>query len=135
VICPLRDLEDDAVHVAAAAGGLGADPDDYLESAKVEGATAWPAVRQGDRAEHEGRDHGRAAVQAPGRVPHLDNVFIMTRVRKDRDAARSSRTTNDHPNHDRHGVCVSVILAILVVLIAVLFVKGFKTDLSQQMGS
>jgi multiple sugar transport system permease protein len=33
------------------------------------------------------------------------------------------------------GSAVSVILAILVVLIAILFVKGFKTDLSQQKGS
>jgi multiple sugar transport system permease protein len=32
------------------------------------------------------------------------------------------------------GSAVSVILAILVVLIAVMFVKVFKTDLSQQRG-
>ena len=33
------------------------------------------------------------------------------------------------------GSAVSVILAILVVLIAVLFVKGFKTNLAQQKGA
>ena len=33
------------------------------------------------------------------------------------------------------GSACSVVLAILVVLIAVLFVKGFKTDLSQQRGA
>jgi multiple sugar transport system permease protein len=33
------------------------------------------------------------------------------------------------------GSAVSVILAIMVVLIAVMFVKGFRTDLSQQRGA
>jgi multiple sugar transport system permease protein len=115
--------------------GLAQIPDDYLEAAKVDGATAWQRFIK---------------VIVPNMKPAImvallfrtldafrifDNVFIMTQ------GAQGTETLSFLAYRQTItrvmiglGSAVSVILAILVVLIAVLFVKGFKTDLSQQRG-
>ena len=49
--------------------GLAQVPDVLQEAAKVDGATWWQRLWQGDDPEHEGRDHGRPAVPHPRRVP------------------------------------------------------------------
>jgi multiple sugar transport system permease protein len=116
--------------------GLAQIPDDYLEAAKVDGATAWQRFSK---------------VIVPNMKPAImvallfrtldafrifDNVFIMTQ------GAQGTETLSFLAYRQTItrvmiglGSAVSVILAILVVLIAVLFVKGFRTDLSQQRGA
>jgi multiple sugar transport system permease protein len=116
--------------------GLAQIPDDYLEAAKVDGATAWQRFIK---------------VIVPNMKPAImvallfrtldafrifDNVFIMTQ------GAQGTETLSFLAYRQTItrvmiglGSAVSVILAIMVVLIAVMFVKGFKTDLSQQRGA
>jgi multiple sugar transport system permease protein len=116
--------------------GLAQIPDDYLEAAKVDGATAWQRFSK---------------VIVPNMIPAImvallfrtldafrifDNVFIMT------NGAQGTETLSFLAYRQTitrvmigMGSAVSVILAVLVVLIAVLFIKGFRTDLSQQRGA
>ncbi len=66
----------------------------------------------------------------------FDNVFIMTNGAQGTETLSflTYRQTVTRVMIGLGSAC-SVVLAILVVLIAVLFVKGFKTDLSQQRGA
>ena len=116
--------------------GLAQIPDDYLEAAKVDGATAWQRFIK---------------VIVPNMKPAImvallfrtldafrifDNVFIMTNGAQGTETLSflTYRQTVTRVMIGLGSAC-SVVLAILVVLIAVLFVKGFKTDLSQQRGA
>ena len=116
--------------------GLAQIPDDYLEAAKVDGATAWQRFTK---------------VIVPNMKPAImvallfrtldafrifDNVFIMTNGAQGTETLSflTYRQTVTRVMIGLGSAC-SVVLAILVVLIAILFVKGFRTDLSQQRGA
>ena len=68
---PRRDLEDHAVHLAAAARRAGPGARRAAGGGEGRRRHLVAAAVEGDPAEHEGRDHGGPAVPQPRRVPHL----------------------------------------------------------------
>ena len=116
--------------------GLAQIPDDYLESAKVDGATAWQRFYKVIVPNMKAAIMVALLFRTLDAFRIFDNVFIMTQGAQGTETLSflAYRQTITRTMIGM-GSAVSVILAILVVLIAVLFVKGFKTDLSQQKGS
>ncbi|MBU2668944.1 sugar ABC transporter permease [Actinoplanes bogorensis] len=115
--------------------GLAQIPDDYLEAAKVDGATAWQRVKRVILPNMKAAIMVALLFRTLDAFRIFDSVFIMTA------GAQSTETLSFLAYRQTIsrvmvglGSAVSVILAILVVLIAVMFVKVFKTDLSQQRG-
>jgi multiple sugar transport system permease protein len=116
--------------------GLAQIPDDYLESAKVDGATAWQRFYKVIVPNMKAAIMVALLFRTLDAFRIFDNVFIMTQGAQGTETLSflAYRQTITRTMIGM-GSAVSVILAILVVLIAVLFVKGFKTDLSQQKGA
>jgi len=116
--------------------GLAQIPDDYLESAKVDGATAWQRFYKVIVPNMKAAIMVALLFRTLDAFRIFDNVFIMTQGAQGTETLSflAYRQTITRTMIGM-GSAVSVILAILVVLIAILFVKGFKTDLSQQKGS
>jgi multiple sugar transport system permease protein len=115
--------------------GLAQIPDDYLESAKVDGATAWQGFYKVIVPNMKAAIMVALLFRTLDAFRIFDNVFIMTQGAQGTETLSflAYRQTITRTMIGM-GSAVSVILAILVVLIAVLFVKVFKTDLSQQRG-
>ena len=115
--------------------GLAQIPDDYLESAKVDGATAWQGFYKVIVPNMKAAIMVALLFRTLDAFRIFDNVFIMTQGAQGTETLSflAYRQTITRTMIGM-GSAVSVILAILVVLIAILFVKGFKTDLSQQRG-
>ena len=116
--------------------GLAQIPDDYLEAAKVDGATAWQRFTKVIVPNMKAAIMVALLFRTLDAFRIFDNVFIMTA------GANGTETLSFLAYRQTItrvmiglGSAVSVILAILVVLIAVLFVKGFKTNLAQQKGA
>jgi multiple sugar transport system permease protein len=116
--------------------GLAQIPDDYLEAAKVDGATAWQRFSKVIVPNMKAAIMVALLFRTLDAFRIFDNVFIMTA------GANGTETLSFLAYRQTItrvmiglGSAVSVILAILVVLIAVLFVKGFKTNLAQQKGA
>jgi multiple sugar transport system permease protein len=112
--------------------GLAQIPEDYLEAAKVDGATAWQRFFKVIVPNMKAAIMVAVLFRTLDAFRIFDNVFIMTQ------GAQGTETLSFLAYRQTitrvmigMGSAVSVILAILVVLIAVLFVKGFKTDLAQ----
>nr|CAA9350801.1 MAG: Maltodextrin ABC transporter, permease protein MdxF [uncultured Nocardioidaceae bacterium] len=116
--------------------GLAQIPDDYLESAKVDGATAWQRFYKVIVPNMKAAIMVALLFRTLDAFRIFDNVFIMTQGAQGTETLSflAYRQTITRTMIGM-GSAVSVILAILVVLIAILFVKGFKTDLSQQKGA
>ena len=76
--------------------GLAQVPEDLQEAAKVDGATTWQRLLPGDGAEHEGGDHGGAAVPHARRLPHLRHD-----LHHDRTAPRRPRACRSSPTGRR----------------------------------
>ncbi len=115
--------------------GLATVPNDYLEAAKVDGANAW------QRLWRVILPNMRAAVlvavlfRTLDAVRIFDTVFIQTR------GANNTQTLSQLGYNQLIsqlnlglGSAVSVLLFILVIIIAFIFVKGFRTDLGQVRG-
>ena len=116
--------------------GLAQIPDDYLEAAKVDGASAWQRFTKVIVPNMKAAIMVALLFRTLDAFRIFDNVFIMTA------GANGTETLSFLAYRQTItrvmiglGSAVSVILAILVVLIAVLFVKGFKTNLAQQKGA
>ncbi len=116
--------------------GLAQIPQDYLEAAKVDGATAWQRFIKVIVPNMKGAIMVALLFRTLDAFRIFDNVFIMTQ------GANGTETLSFLAYRQTItrvmiglGSAVSVILAILVVLIAVMFIKGFKTNLAQQRGA
>jgi multiple sugar transport system permease protein len=115
--------------------GLATVPNDYVEAAKVDGANAW------QRLWRVILPNMRAAVlvavlfRTLDAVRIFDTVFIQTRGGNN-TATLSQLGYNELISQLNLGLgsAVSVILFILVIIIAFIFVKGFRTDLGQVRG-
>jgi multiple sugar transport system permease protein len=115
--------------------GLAQIPDDYLEAAKVDGATAWQRVKRVILPNMKAAIMVALLFRTLDAFRVFDSIFIMTA------GAQSTETLSFLAYRQTIsrvmiglGSAVSVILAILVVLIAFTFIKVFRTDLSQQRG-
>lgn len=113
--------------------GLAQIPEDYLEAAKVDGATAWQRFRKVIVPNMKGAIMVAVLFRTLDAFRIFDNVFIMTQGAQGTETLSflAYRQTITRVQIGL-GSAVSVILAIIVILIAVLFIKGFKTDLSQK---
>lgn len=116
--------------------GLAQIPQDYLEAAEVDGATVWQRFSKVVVPNMKGAIMVALLFRTLDAFRIFDNVFIMTQ------GANGTETLSFLAYRQTItrvmiglGSAVSVILAILVVLIAVLFIKGFKTNLAEQRGS
>ena len=77
--------------------GLAQVPEDLQEAAKVDGATTWQRFYKVTRAQHEGGDHGGAAVPHPRRLPHLrHDLHHDGRGREDRERVVPDLPADDH---------------------------------------
>jgi multiple sugar transport system permease protein len=115
--------------------GLAQIPDDYLEAAKVDGATAWQRLTRVILPNMKAAIMVALLFRTLDAFRIFDNVFIMTAGAQNTETLSflAYRQTISRVQIGL-GSAVSVILAILVVLIAVMFVKVFKVDLAQARG-
>jgi multiple sugar transport system permease protein len=116
--------------------GLAQIPNTYLEAAKVDGATAWQRFVKVIVPNMKGAIMVALLFRTLDAFRIFDNIFIMTQ------GANGTETLSFLAYRQTItrvmiglGSAVSVILAILVVLIAVLFIKGFKVSLAEQRGA
>jgi multiple sugar transport system permease protein len=115
--------------------GLAQIPDDYLEAAKVDGAKAWQRVKRVILPNMKAAIMVALLFRTLDAFRIFDSIFIMTAGAQNTETLSflAYRQTISRVMIGL-GSAVSVILAILVVLIAFLFLKVFKTDLSQTRG-
>jgi multiple sugar transport system permease protein len=115
--------------------GLATVPNDYVEAAKVDGANAWQRLLRVILPNMKSAILVAVLFRTLDAVRIFDTVFIQTR------GANNTQTLSQLGYNQLIsqlnlglGSAVSVILFILVILIAVIFVKGFRTDLGQVRG-
>ena len=115
--------------------GLAQIPDDYLEAAQVDGATWWQRISRVVLPNMKAAIMVALLFRTLDAFRIFDNVFIMTAGAQGTETLSflAYRQTISRTAIGL-GSAVSVILAVLVVLIAVLFIKVFRTDLAQARG-
>jgi multiple sugar transport system permease protein len=116
--------------------GLAQIPEDYLEAAKVDGATAWQRFFKVIVPNMKAAIMVAVLFRTLDAFRIFDNVFIMTQGAQGTETLSflAYRQTITRVQIGL-GSAISVILAVMVVLIAVSFVKGFKVNLAQQRGA
>jgi multiple sugar transport system permease protein len=115
--------------------GLVQVPEELQEAAKVDGATAWQRLKRVTLPNMKAAIMVAVLFRTLDAWRIFDNPFVMTQGANNTEtlsflAYRQNVTLVNLGM----GSAVSVLLFISVVGIAVLFVKGFKTDLSQVRG-
>ncbi|KUL28001.1 carbohydrate ABC transporter permease [Actinoplanes awajinensis] len=115
--------------------GLVQVPEEYQEAARVDGATAWQRLRRVTLPNMKAAIMVALLFRTLDAWRIFDNPFIMTRGANDTEtlsflAYRQNVTLVNMGA----GSAVSVLLFLTVVVIAFIFVKGFRTDLSQVRG-
>jgi len=115
--------------------GLVQVPEELQEAAKVDGATAWQRLRRVTLPNMKAAIMVALLFRTLDAWRIFDNPFVMTGGANDTEtisflAYRQNVTLVNLGM----GSAVSVLLFLSVALIAVLFVKGFRTDLSQVRG-
>jgi multiple sugar transport system permease protein len=115
--------------------GLVQVPEDMLEAAKVDGATAWQRLWKVVLPNMKAAIMVAVLFRTLDAWRIFDNPFVMTQGANDTEtlsflAYRQNVTLVNLGA----GSAVSVLLFLSVVAIAFVFVKGFKTDLSQVRG-
>jgi multiple sugar transport system permease protein len=115
--------------------GLATVPEDLVEAAKVDGASAWQRLWRVILPNMKAAILVAVLFRTLDAVRIFDTVFIQTRGANN-TTTLSMLGYNQLINQLNLGLgsAVSVLLFLLVVLIAVVFVKGFKTDLGQVRG-
>jgi multiple sugar transport system permease protein len=115
--------------------GLVQVPEDLQEAAKVDGATAWQRLRKITLPNMKAAIMVALLFRTLDAWRIFDNPFVMT------GGANNTETLSFLAYRQNvslvslgMGSAVSVLLFISIVLIAFVFVKGFKTDLSQVRG-
>lgn len=115
--------------------GLVQVPEELQEAAKVDGATAWQRLKRVTLPNMKAAIMVALLFRTLDAWRIFDNPFVMTQGANNTEtlsflAYRQNVTLVNLGM----GSAVSVLLFLSVVAIAVLFVKGFKTDLSQVRG-
>jgi len=115
--------------------GLQTIPAEVYEAAKVDGASAWKQFTQITLPMVKPTLVVAVLFRTLDAFRIFDTVFVMTRGANDTETL-SFLSYNQMINRLNIGLgsAVSVLLFICVVLIAVLFVKGFKTDIGAARG-
>jgi multiple sugar transport system permease protein len=115
--------------------GLATVPNDYIEAAKVDGANAWQRLMRVILPNMRAALLVAVLFRTLDAVRIFDTVFIQTRGANN-TATLSQLGYNQLINQLNLGLgsAVSVLLFIIVIIIAVIFVKGFRTDLGQVRG-
>ncbi|HVL28537.1 MAG TPA: sugar ABC transporter permease [Acidimicrobiales bacterium] len=115
--------------------GLAIVPEELQEAAKVDGATAWQRFTKVTLPTMKGAVLVALLFRTLDAFRIFDTVFVQTRGANDTETV-SMLGYNQLINRVNLGVgsAVSVLLFLTVVLIAILFVKGFKADLGQVRG-
>jgi multiple sugar transport system permease protein len=115
--------------------GLVQVPEELQEAAKVDGATPWQRLRKVTLPNMKAAIMVALLFRTLDAWRIFDNPFVMT------GGANNTETLSFLAYRQNvtlvnlgMGSAVSVLLFLSVVIIAVLFVKGFKTDLSQVRG-
>jgi multiple sugar transport system permease protein len=115
--------------------GLVQVPEDLQEAAKIDGATAWQRLRKVILPNMKAAVMVALLFRTLDAWRIFDNPFVMT------GGANNTETISFLAYRQNvtlvnlgMGSAVSVLLFLSVVLIATVFVKGFKTDLSQVRG-
>ena len=135
VITLVGDLEDHAVHLPAAARRPRAGARGAAGGGDGRRRHGLATPVEGGPAEHEGGDHGRRA------VPHARRLADLRQPVRHDPGANNTETLSFLAYRQNvtlvnlgAGSAVSVLLFFTVVIIAFIFIKGFKTDLSQVRG-
>jgi multiple sugar transport system permease protein len=115
--------------------GLVQVPEELQEAAKVDGATAWQRLRKVVLPNMKAAIMVAVLFRTLDAWRIFDNPFVMTSGANDTEtlsflAYRQNVTLVNLGA----GSAVSVLLFLTVVLIAFIFIKGFRTDLSQVRG-
>jgi len=115
--------------------GLVQVPEDMLEAAKVDGATAWQRLWKVVLPNMKAAIMVAVLFRTLDAWRIFDNPFVMTAGANDTEtlsilAYRQNVTLVNLGA----GSAISVLLFFTVVVIAFIFIKGFKTDLSQVRG-
>ncbi len=115
--------------------GLAVVPEELQEAARVDGATAWQRLWRVTLPNMKAAILVAVLFRTLDAFRIFDTVFIQTRGANNTETL-SILGYNQLINRLNLGIgsAVSVILFALVVLIAVIFVKGFNTDLGQVRG-
>src|SRR4029453_11752122 len=115
--------------------GLVQVPEDLQEAAKMDGASAWQRLWRVTIPNMKAAILVAVLFRTLDAFRIFDTVFVMTRGANDTETL-SFLSYNQMINRLNIGLgsAVSVLLFICVVLIAVLFVKGFKTDIGAARG-
>jgi multiple sugar transport system permease protein len=115
--------------------GLATVPNDYVEAAKVDGANAWQRLIRVIVPNMRAAILVAVLFRTLDAVRIFDTVFIQTRGANN-TATLSQLGYNQLISQLNLGLgsAVSVLLFLIVIFVAVIFVKGFKTDLGQVRG-
>jgi multiple sugar transport system permease protein len=115
--------------------GLVQVPGELQEAAEVDGATAWQRLWKVTLPNMKAAIMVAVLFRTLDAWRIFDNPFVMTQGANDTETLSFlSYRQNVSLTNLGAGSAVSVLLFLTVVLIAFIFVKGFKTDLSQVRG-
>ncbi|MGK5551310.1 carbohydrate ABC transporter permease [Actinomadura kijaniata] len=115
--------------------GLAQVPSDLTEAATVDGATAWQRLWRVILPNMKAAIMVAVLFRTLDAWRLFDNVFVMTRGQED-TATLSFLTYQQTITRTAIGLgnAVGVLLFLSVVIIAAIFIKGFRVDLSQVRG-
>jgi len=115
--------------------GLATIPEEMQEAAKVDGATNWQRLWKVTLPNMKSAILVAVLFRTMDAFRIFDNVFVMTKGANGTETL-SFLSYYQLVNRVNLGLgsAVSVVLFLLVILIAVIFVKGFKADLGQVKG-
>ncbi len=115
--------------------GLVQVPEEMQEAAKVDGATAWQRLKRVTLPNMKAAIMVALLFRTLDAWRIFDNPFIMTAgANKTETLSFLAYRQNVTLVNLGAGSAISVLLFLTVVLIAFIFVKGFRTDLSQVRG-
>ncbi|WP_292692900.1 MULTISPECIES: carbohydrate ABC transporter permease [unclassified Microbacterium] len=111
--------------------GLAQVPGDLEEAAKVDGATAWEVLRRVILPNMKAAIMVAVLFRTLEAFRIFDNIFIMTAGANDTEAlSLLAYNTSIGRLEIGLGSAISVLLFLSVLIIAGIFIKGFKVDLS-----
>jgi multiple sugar transport system permease protein len=115
--------------------GLALVPDGLLEAAKVDGATSWQAFRKVTLPLMKGAILVALLFRTLDAFRVFDSIFIQTAGANNTESV-SILGYNQLLNRLNLGIgsAVSVLIFLCVLVIAIVFVKGFGANLAQQRG-
>jgi multiple sugar transport system permease protein len=115
--------------------GLALVPDELLEAARVDGATNWQAFRKVTLPLMKGAILVALLFRTLDAFRVFDTIYIQTQGANNTESV-SILGYNQLLNRLNLGIgsALSVLIFLCVVVIAVIFVKGFGANLSQQRG-